>query len=123
MKDDDSDILQLDVDLDSDDLDLTEDDDDMPETTCPWCGAVFAGNHVGHCTGGPFRKNLGNGHYSGCCQNFASLHAFDAHRVGPIQRRRCLSTDKLAARGWTQTGPYASWRTPAPEGQPWKGKQ
>lgn len=108
-----------------DDLDLSEDDEALPESECFYCGAIFAGNQVGHCMGGKYRHDYSDGTYSGCCQNFASLHAFDRHRTGKFDppARRCLTTDELLANGWAKTGPYDSWRTPGATDNPWRKDQ
>lgn len=98
-------------------------DDAEPIGRCHHCGATFAGEHVGHCSGGPYRQDYPDGTYSGCCQNFASDAAFDKHRTGPYDgNRRCLTVEELTAKGWAKTGPHDSWRTPAPAVNPWKGR-
>lgn len=112
-----------DFDLDAEDLDLSPDDDEdeFPVSVCHHCGATFAGNHVGHCSGGPYRQDYPDGTYSGCCQNFASSAAFDKHRTGPHGgNRRCFTVEELTAKGWAKTGPHDSWRTPAPPTNPWR---
>ena len=92
-----------------------EAEDYVPETPCHWCGQVFGPDDTGHCTGGEF---------GGCCQTFASNHAFDRHRTGRYDgERRCLTTDEMTAKGWTQSGQYNAWRTPAPATDPWKDKK
>lgn len=108
----------------TDDLDFLEDDDFgafegdeyVPETTCPHCGDVYGPDDTGHCTGGRF---------DGCCETFASNHAFDRHRTGKYDppSRRCLTVQELEAKGWTRTGKYNAWRTPAPNNNPWKKDQ
>lgn len=59
----------------------------------------------------------------GCRQDFGSVTAFDAHRVGKHaflydedhpDGRRCLDTEELSALGWKQDQ-HGRWRTPASE--------
>ena len=76
---------------------------------------------------------------SACGQDFGSLSAFDAHRLGkypqtgpseylerlrigltaadwtPEQGRRCLEPEEMTGRGWKQD-PNGRWRTPGPDG-------
>jgi hypothetical protein len=61
-----------------------------------------------------------------CGEDFGSVSAFDAHRVGGHEHafsakhptgRRCLSFDELRRLGWTQDG-RNRWRRPS-EGAPW----
>jgi hypothetical protein len=72
---------------------------------------------------------------TGCGEDFGSVSAFDAHRVGkylqggateytgprgdwtPEQGRRCLTIDELGKRGWTQDS-RGRWRRSS-EGAPW----
>ena len=95
--------------------DVEEDAPDfVPESGCDICGAIFGPADTGHCRGGK---------WGGCCQTFASSHAFDRHRTGPFNPdglRRCRTTGELEAKGWAKTGPYDSWRTPPPKTSPWK---
>ena len=90
--------------------------DGIPESACDVCGALFGPADTGHCSGGK---------WGGCCQSFASNHAFDKHRTGRYEpnQRRCLTPDELLAKGWAKTGAYDSWRTPPPANNPWKAKQ
>lgn len=93
--------------------DVEEDAPDyVPESECHVCDAIFGPQDTGHCS--PIT--------GGCCQTFASNHAFDRHMVGPFNPdglRRCLTVAELEAKGWTKTGPYQSWRTPPPKTSPW----
>lgn len=88
-----------------------EDPDYVPESSCHVCGAKFGPHDTGHCS--PIT--------GGCCLNFASNYAFDRHlvRKGGLAVR-CLTVAELQTKGWQQTGPYNSWRTPPPKNNPWK---
>lgn len=89
------------------------DDYDPSDCWCSQCGRQFNGSDSsgGHCSALT----------GGCCQNFASLNAFDKHRTGPHDgNRRCLTVAELTAKGWAKTGPHDSWRTPAPATSPWR---
>jgi hypothetical protein len=61
-----------------------------------------------------------------CGQDFGSLGAFDAHRVGSHaytysayhrDGRRCLPPEELRARNWTRDR-HGRWRRPS-DGAPW----
>lgn len=45
-----------------------------------------------------------------CGQDFGSLEAFDAHRVGPHDGdRRCLTLDEMTADGRFERNRYGRW--------------
>lgn len=46
-----------------------------------------------------------------CGAAFQSVRAFEAHRVGPWDERRCLTTPRMAERG-LQLDPRGFWRWP-----------
>lgn len=61
-----------------------------------------------------------------CGEDFGSVSAFDAHRVGKHEctfsttrlcGRRCLTTNDLLERHWTRDG-HGRWRRPS-DGAPW----
>jgi hypothetical protein len=61
-----------------------------------------------------------------CGEDFGSVSAFDAHRVGSYEHlvshqhpdgRRCLTADELRERGWKPDG-RGRWRRPS-DGAPW----
>jgi hypothetical protein len=76
---------------------------------------------------------------STCGQDFGSVSAFDAHRVGrylqagaseytglladwtPERGRRCLTVEELRERGWTRDS-RGRWRRPS-VGAPWASSQ
>jgi hypothetical protein len=60
-----------------------------------------------------------------CREDFGSLSAFDAHRIGRHEAlwsperedgRRCLDAGELSERGWHQDR-HGRWRTPRPDAQ------
>jgi hypothetical protein len=74
-----------------------------------------------------------------CGEDFGSVSAFDAHRIGnypqrgpseytgtladwvPRKGRRCLTVEELLARGWLRDG-RGRWRQPS-DGAPWAASQ
>lgn len=48
-----------------------------------------------------------------CGLGFTSTSAFDGHRAGPFETRRCLSAVELRSRGW-RPNTRGFWRVPAP---------
>jgi hypothetical protein len=48
---------------------------------------------------------------------FSTTRTFDQHRVGPYTDRRCLTTDELLAKDWSNKKGF--WRGPSREGNPW----
>jgi hypothetical protein len=74
-----------------------------------------------------------------CGEDFGSVSAFDAHRVGkypqhgpseytgaladwaPEKGRRCLTVKELTERGWTRDG-RERWRRPS-QGAPWASSE
>jgi hypothetical protein len=65
-----------------------------------------------------------------CGEDFGSVSAFDAHRVGKQEHpfgpahpdgRRCLSIVELRERGWTEDG-RGRWRR-ASDGAPWASSE
>lgn len=72
-------------------------------------------------TGHRFKRQPSNG-CSSCRQDFGSVSAFDAHRVGKPgldwpeheKGRRCLDVVELAALGWTRDK-LNRWRRPIDE--------
>jgi len=65
-----------------------------------------------------------------CNQDFGSVSAFDAHRVGKHaytvkeadDGRRCLDTAELTELGWRRDK-NGRWRTPAPATRAWEKAQ
>lgn len=49
-----------------------------------------------------------------CGLHFGSTYAFDRHRVGPWEERRCLAAPALSQKGWRQDD-RGFWRTPGRE--------
>ncbi|MCC6170659.1 MAG: hypothetical protein IT481_01390 [Gammaproteobacteria bacterium] len=60
----------------------------------PTFSTVFSTGHVGNRLTGA-RCRCG-----GCGERLNSITAFDRHRVGPFEARRCLSPEEMLARGW-----------------------
>ena len=43
-------------------------------------------------------KSMSECHCSDCCQHFKSVHAFEKHRFGKDEKRRCLDSEEMIDR-------------------------
>lgn len=54
---------------------------------------------MGYCVRCDRRWNgLAEAHCSGCCEHFSSVFAFDKHRFGKEDTRRCLTIEEMLAK-------------------------
>jgi len=74
---------------------------DNPRRGMCRCGARWSGDQTCHC--------------ATCHLTFTSVGPFDAHRVGEMNDRRCLTPGELRKKGY-EPNKYGRWRKPAPEG-------
>lgn len=87
----------------------------------PAVSTTARGASVASCGGCDARWNANTGltHCANCHATFGSLSGFDAHRDGPIERRRCRTEAEMREKGY-EPNPRGVWRRPMPAG-PWSG--
>jgi hypothetical protein len=66
---------------------------------CGRCDARWSGTSMAHC--------------SACCTTFGSVAAFDRHRTGPLDDRRCRDEAEMLGLG-LEPNERGTWRTPRP---------